>query len=225
MKKIIRTVVFVVVLTSLASCKKEDANAFSAKNNDLEIQNTQSKQEDTRGIDPSGALIALEGLYGDMYDFSNKIKASAVTNDFSTVYMWVIPQTYYDYQWLTILIDNASNVIGLYETEFQTSNNNLDSFKSMNNSESQSFTFFVNDLDTGSWMFYCTASINVYALPDRVQIYNNFSIPTNYSYPWFNNITYGHYNLSNYLSSSVSIPQRADIALRAAATFYNNFYN
>lgn len=216
-KRLLKLVLGAIIFAVLTSCKKDvpDLQYATCKVDDDKEIVSHDRNEDLRGIDPSGVLNALAEEYGILYDFSNKISARPVTNG-RTVSMWIVPSLWDSNAWLTILVNPSAQIIGLYEILYDS--------KSVTKDSDNRFSagFYINDVDTYSWIIECSASVNVYGLTDRLHIYNNISIPSNYPYPLFDNISSGYFDLSTY-SPTTSDPY-ADLALRVAATFYNNFY-
>lgn len=221
-KQLLRSAFVAALFLVLTSCKKDDAN-FSTSNNFEPINEILSVGSDgLKGIDPSQVINGLESTYGENYDFSKKVRGNAVTVDNSTVYLCVIPSFWDDNFWMCVLVNNSAQIIGLYELEYLY----YDDAKGEND-EMVYPSYYINDIDNTIYtLFRGSIGVNIYGFSDFLIVNsNNIAIPNNYPYPLFNNVTAGNYSLGTCTYNvNDSVPEKALIAMRAATTFYNNFY-
>ena len=77
-KRLLKLVLGAIIFAVLTSCKKDvpDLQYATCKVDDDKEIVSHDRNEDLRGIDPSGVLNALAEEYGILYDFSNKIDLS-----------------------------------------------------------------------------------------------------------------------------------------------------
>lgn len=230
-RQLLKMAFAVMFLAVLASCKKDDVNLLSATDNEVaKIESVSSNEnEGLRGVDPSGKLNAVMLEYGDSYVFSDMATAPVYTTDNSTIYVYVAP-FFLDYNnWISIVISNSGQLIGLYEFDF-------DDYKSDNYNYSESnneidvrsnYHYYVKDIDDVTiTLFDGGVLANIYGLPEYLYVYPSYlPLPSNYPYPLFDNVVNGTYNLGTIGTlSPCNAPEKARIAIRAALTFYNYFY-
>ena len=226
-KKLLMKMAFAVLLVAaLASCKKDAVEQFPASNNSVQDSEILSSVEGMRGLPYGPTLADIEALYDCCFDFTN-IMQPVSPSGMNLPYMWVVPSTWLDDTFLTIMIDNGANIEALYIIQF-TTNVGLEVMDNLS-PLTQSSMFTICNMDDANYMFYGLVALNVPNTSDFVQIYNGINIPAYYPYHIFDNISVGYVNLENYSlnGSGFGVPPAiytyAQIALRIASTFYIHF--
>lgn len=218
--KLLKTFLVVMVLATIVSCKKDEATMLPSSEPSLtnnEFVSPAIDQQLRGGIgNLQGVLADLEEEFGLVFDFDD-IKTASPSNA-SQIHIYVMPCKVITDYFLTVILDNNANIIGLYEFWFSESNN-ADSY----------YNFGVGDPYTTYTLFSGWIGLNISGtMPNCLVVYPGISIPSDYPYPVFGNVTTGYTTLETYsFSSGVDTPEMNawKLALRAASTFYLHFYD
>ena len=226
MKKnlLMKTAFAVMLCAAFASCKKDNNLVPSSINDvapDIEIDSL-NEEIPLRQADYSILLDSLIDEYEIIFDFDNMKYGRP--SGLSSPHIIVAPSTWVDNQLMTIMIDGAAHLIGFYLIQFTSGFES----EAAENIESQYFSFQVEDVDSTPYtMFYGEIGMSIPGYSDYLNVYNQINTQ-GYSYPIFGNVTPGFVNLGYYDDDNpfdvpVITPQK--LALRAAVSFYNNFYD
>ena len=208
----------IVVIITVASCQKQESILdFSGKNMSKDNVCVTSKDKGpTRGTDPSSVINSIANAYNLVYDFNNMYVCSSTNNSNATVGIWVVPSKWIDYEYLVIVLNSYANVIGFYDMQ-------LTDYQYLN-SKTSTYSYVVSVACENDWILMGSIVFDIPGgYPDRLYV-NSCSVPQDYSYPMFDNVTNGYVTLEDY-----TVPfdnpnmQPEKIVAKAASTFYIHF--
>ena len=224
-KFLLKSALAAMLLAALGSCKKVESDfSYATNDQNRETGITSSDVETTRQVPYDQVLAALEAQYDWLYDFDSKTYGRPA--GMAAPHMWVVPSTWFNNTFLTIIIDGNAHIVGLYDIQFTSGFNNTEN----NNENRDSFVYTITNVvgNDNETMFNGEASINIPGgWPDCLWV-TNVGIPSTYPYHLFDNISTGSVNLENYdVPFQVYNPQVTPekIALRIASTCFIHFYD
>lgn len=221
-KKLFSVMLLISLFAAAVSCRKNDETMMSV-NADEKLSEVvvQDASQLTRAVDPSQTIANLAQEYGWIYDFDSVYFATPASH--SSVVFYSVQSMWTSWSYLTFVLNGSANVIGLYVIDF--SDLRIDGFGS---------DYTVWPVLDNHWLFYGTLNLNVPgAIPDYLTVSNNISIPSDYPYPLFANVTSGSFVLPATTiyphiygdpNNVVSVPEGTRYSLYSAAIFYANFY-
>ena len=217
---LIRTILAVIILAVLNSCKKEDVDPVATSNPNANVEAlSQSMDGQLRQVPYQSIIDDLEEEYGLTFDFNSITTVTTPSGVASVANVLVLPSTWFSDYFLTIIIDGSAHLLGVYEVKFtygfSANNGNLDS-------NSYGFEIYY---DGSSSIFTGIVITDVPNTTDYIQTFGNPST-SNYPYPLFDYYSTGLTNLENYVNIGFDTPgvTPRKIACKLGSTFYIHFY-
>lgn len=216
-KKLINSLFVVIMFVATVSCSKNNEAVFTTKGTGQDFEFvSQDTNSPTRAVDPSQVIASLAQEYGWVYDFDSIIEAHP--SGISSVRIYSVPSMWNSSIYLSIVLDASANIIGLYDIQFP----------SLSNADS-GYDYSVSYPCDNGQLFAGWIGINVPGpMPNHLYVYSSsINIPSDYPYPIFANVTSGYVSLENYALATGFDNLQINgwkLALRAASTFYANFY-
>ena len=215
-KKLINTMLLLTLLTSFLSCSKSnEVLLLPNENSGMPTIVEKGTAELSKGVDPSLVIASLAQEYGLLYDFSNTNKIPiAHPSGASSINIYLVHSLMIPHLYLTFILNNSANIIGLYNIEFSGSNN-----------ADTAYDFYVYDPDAlSNQFFYGWIGFNTTApISNHLVVMNTVTVPSDYPYPIFANVTNGMFPLESFTGYNTTPINDTVLSFYAASTFYENF--
>ncbi len=216
----IKTIIAVVLITVLNSCKKEDVAPVATSNTNVSVEAISPSMEgQLRQVPYQSIIDDLEEEYGLCFDFNSITTVTTPTGEAAVANIIVLPSTWFSNYFLTIIIDGSAHLLGVYEVQFTHGFS-----ASICETDFNSYGFDIYYVEERSSIFTGVVCTNVPNTADYVQTTGNPST-SNYPYPLFDYYSTGFTNLENYvyLYDTPGITP-LKIACKLGSTFYIHFY-
>lgn len=217
-KELLKLAFVVMVVTALASCKKENLSSDPVSNSS--VNDTEFVAPNTSGqlrqMPYDQIIDALEVEWGWGFDFDSIKSSTTPLGVTPPANLIVVPSLVFDHDYLTIIINGYAQLLGVYEVDF-TSGFNSNSLNVDRNS--YAFDIYYTDILFSGYVY-----TNVPNYPDR--IYANGTLHSYYPYPLLNYYSTGYINLENtgFETPGITITYEDRMALRLAGSFYTHYY-
>ncbi|MBQ7238540.1 MAG: hypothetical protein IJS20_07095 [Bacteroidales bacterium] len=218
-KLLIKIILTVVIIATLNSCKKEDSAPVAASNPNENVEViSQNREGQLRQIPYQSIIDDLEEEYDCCFDF-NSITTVTTPTGVAAANILVLPSTWFDDWFLTIIINGSAQLIGVYEVQFTSGFS-----ANIRDIETNSYGFAIYYGPTNNDIFTGFVYMNVPNISDYISTFGN-PFYHNYPYPLFDYYTTSATNLEDYVvafDTTGMTPLK--IACKLGSTFYIHFY-